>query len=210
LFKAKSKNGKLSGQFYSGNHWQEPWEAVRNDNFYLRNPDSLTWVKEGIPVAFNFPDLKGERVSLNDAKFKNKIKIIQVMGTWCPNCLDESRFLSEIIEEFPSQIEVVALAFEKGKDAEKWKERINDFQSEIGTHANYTYLLAGRASKKEASEALPFLNHVMSFPTMVVLNQNDEVVYVHTGFNGPGTGSVYNEFTKGFRQLINDVIMPKI
>ncbi|HEX8999448.1 MAG TPA: hypothetical protein VGB07_06085, partial [Blastocatellia bacterium] len=42
------------------------------------------------PFKFSFPDLNGKQVSNTDERFKNKVVIAVVTGTWCPNCHDEA------------------------------------------------------------------------------------------------------------------------
>ncbi|MCI5057671.1 MAG: TlpA family protein disulfide reductase [Flavobacteriales bacterium] len=207
LFKSSGNDNKQKGIFYSGKHWTEPWVAVKNDNFSLSNPDSLSWVKPDVPVAFQFSDVNGNMVSLSDSKFENKVKVIQVLGTWCPNCLDESKFLVELLKSVPKEkIEVIGLAFERDKTQEKRIKRVKDFVQSNNFPSNYNILIAGRASKKEAAEALPFLNHVMSFPTTILLDQKNNVINVHTGFNGPGTGGVFEEFSKNYKLKIQQLI----
>ena len=97
LFKAKLRNDSLVGTFWSGTRWTEPWVGVKNESFILTHPDSLTYLKEGYTeLAFNFPNTKGENITLTDKKFKNKVVIVNIMGPWCPNCKDETAYLSEL------------------------------------------------------------------------------------------------------------------
>ena len=119
LFKAKLNGDKLvNGHFYSGAHGHETWIAKRNEKFQLRNPDSLTYLKPGYSkVDFSFKNLAGKQISLSDAKYKNKVVIIQLMGTWCPNCMDETKFLSPFYDNYKSKgLEIIGLAFERTDD----------------------------------------------------------------------------------------------
>ena len=105
LFTGEIKGDSIiNGHFYSGSHHHETWVAKRNDKFELRNPDSLTYLKPGFTkVDFNFKNLDGKNVSLQDEKFKNKVVIIQIMGTWCPNCMDETKFLAPFYDKYNSK-----------------------------------------------------------------------------------------------------------
>ena len=119
LFTAKVTDSSMNGVFYSGNHFKEPFVATRNDDFELPDPDSLTFLNEGYDkLAFTFPDSNGDKVSLSDDRFHNKVVIVQLMGTWCPNCLDETKFLVEYMAE-NKDIEVIGLAFESAKTEDK-------------------------------------------------------------------------------------------
>ncbi len=200
LFTAKVTDSSLVGTFYSGNHFQEPFIAKRNESFELPEADSLTFLKPGYGnLAFSFPDANGAMVSLNDAQFKDKAVIVQIMGTWCPNCLDETKFLVNYLKNNPGlDIAVVALAFEYAKTEEKAFNSIKRLTSAIGVE--YPVLLAqfGTSSKSKAQEKLPMLNHVLSYPTTIFIDKKGAVRKIHTGFNGPATGSKYELFKDEF------------
>lgn len=195
LFNAKiDENGTLTGNFYSGKHWQEPWIAERNDSFKLKNPYELTQlVSSDSSFNFSFKNLEGKSVSLTDSKYDNKVVVVQVMGSWCPNCIDETKMLNQLYSKYNSNgLEVIALCFERSADFEQAKKAV----MKVKNHLNVPYemLIAGRASKKTAAEALPMLNHIMSYPTTIYLNRQKKVERIHTGFYGPGTGPYYEEF----------------
>ena len=142
LFTAKIKGGTMEGMFYSGNHWQEPFVGTRNEAYELPNANDLTFLKDGYDaLEFSFPDVDGHMVSLSDDRFKNKVVIVQVMGTWCPNCLDESKYYSDYYNTRSNEdVEFVALAFEYAKTKEKAFQSINRLKDDIGI--SYPILLA--------------------------------------------------------------------
>lgn len=205
LFMAKVTDSTLNGTFYSGNHSKDPFKGKRNEGFELPSEDSLTFLKQGYrKVAFSFPDINGNLVSLEDKIFKDKVVIIQIMGTWCPNCLDESKFLVNYLKHKPNtDVKVVALAFEYAKTKEIAFKRINRLKNAIGI--DYPVLLAQFATtnKTKAQEKLPMLNHVLSYPTTIFIDKKGMVRRIHTGFNGPATGDKYNIFKKEFDEFIN-------
>ncbi|WP_273274924.1 peroxiredoxin family protein [Maribacter polysiphoniae] len=207
LFIAKVTDSTMNGTFYSGNHFQEPFEGRRNVNFELPDADSLTFLKTGQgKFNFSFPNTKGKQVSLEDVAFKNKAIIVQIMGTWCPNCLDESKFLVNYLEENPQlNVAVVALAFEYAKTEEEAFGRINRLKNAIGIE--YPILLAqyGSSSKIKAQEKLPMLNHVLSYPTTIFIDKKGVVKKIHTGFNGPATGEKYDSFKKEFDAFVKQL-----
>jgi thiol-disulfide isomerase/thioredoxin len=200
LFTAKVTDSSLVGTFYSGNHFQEPFVARRNESFELPEEDSLTFLKPGYDkFTFAFPDSDGRMVSLANERFKNKAMIIQIMGTWCPNCLDESKFLVNYLKDNPEvDLGVVALAFEYAKTEEKAFKRINRLRTALGIE--YPILLAqyGTSSKIKAHEKLPMLNHLLSYPTTIYIDKKGEVKKIQTGFNGPATGEKFDQFKKEF------------
>ena len=194
LFKATLNGDSIQGDFWSGTHWQENWEGVKNQQYELPNPDSLTFIKPDYDrIEFSFPSLDGGEVSLDDPQFRNKVVIVQLMGSWCPNCMDETAYLVSLHNKFHSEgLEIVSLAFEKSDKMETNKRSLERLRGHFDIP--YPLLLAGRASKKEAAEKLPMLNHVLSFPTTIFIDRNGNVRRIHTGFSGPGTGEYYQEF----------------
>ncbi len=204
LFTAKVSDSTLEGTFYSGNHWKEPFVAKRNKTYKLPNADKLTFLKEGYEqLEFSFPNKNGTLVSLDDNRFKNKVVVVQIMGTWCPNCLDESKYYTEFYKNNKDKgVEIVALAFEYAKTKEKAFNRIDRLQTNVGI--NYPILLAqfGTSDKAKAQEKLPMLNHVLSYPTSIFIDKKGKVRKIHTGFNGPATGEKHMEFKAEFERFI--------
>ncbi|WP_036385353.1 peroxiredoxin [Muricauda sp. MAR_2010_75] len=204
LFMAQVTDSTLDGTFYSGRHSVQEFLGARNEAFELPDADSLTYLREGYDkFDFSFPDPTGKMVSLSDPQFKNKTVLVQIMGTWCTNCLDETRFYVDFLEKHPQlNIELVALAFEYAKTKEKAFEGISRLKERTG--ADYPILLAqyGTSNKQKANEKLPMLNHILSYPTTIYIDKNGEVKKIHTGFNGPATGEKYEQFKKQFAETI--------
>ncbi|MGC6430446.1 MAG: TlpA disulfide reductase family protein [Jejuia sp.] len=204
LFKAEVTDSTMNGMFYSGNHWKELFIAKKNESYELPDANTLTFLKEGYDeVAFSFKDEDGNLVSLDEDRFKNKIILLQIMGTWCPNCLDESRYYSEFYKNGQNEdLEIIALAFEYVKSEEKAFENIKRLRENTGI--TYPILLAqyGSASKVKANEKLPMLNHVLSYPTTIFIDKAGKVRKIHTGFNGPATGEKYLQFKNEFEDFV--------
>tara|TARA_R110002049_G_scaffold152768_1_gene316884 strand:+ start:713 stop:1894 length:1182 start_codon:yes stop_codon:yes gene_type:complete len=205
LFTAKVSDSTMEGNFYSGNHWKEPFIAKRNDAYELPSANDLTFLKEGYDsIDFVFPNTSDELISIKDDRFKDKVVIVQIMGTWCPNCLDESKYYAEFYKNNRDQnIEIVALAFEYAKTKEIALSRIDRLQTKIGI--DYPVLLAqyGTSDKAKAQEKLPMLNSVLSYPTSIFIDKTGKVRKIHTGFNGPATGEKYVEFKKEFEEFVD-------
>ncbi|WP_299781461.1 peroxiredoxin [uncultured Formosa sp.] len=208
LFTAQVTDSTMSGTFYSGNHYKEPFIAKRNAKFELANADSLTFLKPGFDaLAFSFPDHKGNMVSLSDKQFKDKVVVVQLMGTWCPNCLDESKYFVEYLKSHKSEdITFIGLAFEYSKTEDKAFQNIERLKTRLGIP--YPILLAqyGSTDKEAAQEKLPMLNHVLSYPTAIYVDKKGKVRKIHTGFNGPATGASYDEYKTEFESFISELL----
>ena len=207
LFEGQVKDSLLSGTFYSGNHWKEPFTAKRNDAYELPEATALTFIKEGYEgFDFSFPDTDGNLVSLKDEQFKEKVVLVQIMGTWCPNCLDETKFYTNYVKKTKNpDVAFVALAFEYAPTKERAIASINRLVKGVGVP--YPILLAqyGSSSKAKANEKLPMLNHVLSYPTTIFIDKKGEVRRIHTGFNGPATGKIYEEFVVDFESYLQEL-----
>ena len=207
LFIAEN-NGKeiTNGKFYSGTTWEENWEAKRNDSFQLRSPESITQLKSPNEVVkFSFPNLLGKKVSLIDKRYKNKPVVIQIMGSWCPNCIDETAYLSQLYKTYkPKGLEIIALAYERTSDFKKAVKNVTRLKTKFNT--GYEFLITGLSGKDKASESLPFLNSITAFPTTIVLDKKHQVKIIYTGFSGPATEIEYTEFTTKFEMLIQEII----
>lgn len=208
LFQAKVTDSTMNGTFFSGNHFKEPFVAFRNEEYELPSPDSLTFIKEGYDrLDFSFPDLDGNEVSFTDSIYKGKVVIVQLMGSWCPNCLDESKFLVNYLENHKNEgLAVLALAFEQAKTKERAMQSIQRLKDRIGI--SYPILLAqyGSYDKEKAQQKLPMLNHVLSYPTTIYIDKKGEVRKIHTGFNGPATGDKYEEFKMEFDSYLKELL----
>lgn len=208
LFTATVTDSTMKGMFYSGNHWKEPFTSRRNDAYELPNASELTYLNDGYDkLSFSFPDTDGNFVSLEDDRFKNKVVVVQIMGTWCPNCLDESKYFAEFYKTTKNKnVEIIALAFEYAKTKDNALNNIKRLKERTGI--TYPILLAqyGSASKVKAQEKLPMLNHVLSYPTSIFIDKKGKVRKIHTGFNGPATGEKYIAFKDEFEGFV-DVLL---
>jgi len=207
IFKAElTKSGSLTGDFWSGKRWHETWQAVRNDSAKLPDADKLTYLIEDYDsVYFEFPDLSGNIVTPNDDKYKGKVLILQLFGTWCPNCMDETKFLKTWYDENNERgVEIIALAYEAKDDFNYAKSRVFKMKRKLG--ARYDFVIAGTYDKDEASKTLPMLNHISSFPTTIFVDKKGKVRRIHTGFAGPGTGPYYEQFVKEFNNTLDELV----
>ena len=190
--------GRLEGGvFKSGNHYATSFvgEPVDAGDSALDEAPVASWT--GLPVAYRGLGLNGDSVMWNAAETEGR-HILSVMGSWCPNCMDEHRLLARMMDRNPD-LHVHTLAFERGLDAEggtqRALERLNRYRQQMGLHRfddRWTVVLAGPASKSEAQQALPFLDRVVSFPTTVVVQgASGDAPWIHSGFNGPAMGPAH-------------------
>ncbi|MVN21300.1 peroxiredoxin family protein [Mucilaginibacter arboris] len=212
LFTGKISNSQTitNGKFYSGASSVQLWNAVKNENAKLPDAYSLTVLKPGYKkIDFTFPDLNKKPVSLTDDQFKNKVVILQIMGSWCPNCMDETAYLVDFYKKYHVKgVAVLGLAYERTTDFATSKKNIEQLKNRF--NVPYDLLVTGYTNNKnEAAKSLPALSGIVGFPTTIIIDKKGDVRKIHTGFSGPGTGDHYTEFTHEFETLINQLLAEK-
>jgi thiol-disulfide isomerase/thioredoxin len=154
------------------------------------DPSRFTSVKDPTePLRFSFPDLNGKIVSNTDDRFRGKVVIVSISGSWCPNCHDEAPFLAELYRKYRGQgLEIVSLSFEEAAQL-KNPTRLRAFNKRYGIE--YTVLLPGEP--KELADKVPQAVNLSSFPTTFLLGRDGRVRGVHAGFPGAASGKFHQQ-----------------
>jgi thiol-disulfide isomerase/thioredoxin len=202
LFEMKMLNGQLIGEFRSGTHHREPFEGVKNDNAKLKDGFDLVKKVSDAPLHFKLPDANGILFDTDNAEYKGKVKIYDVMGTWCPNCMDATAFLKEVHTKYPD-VKITALSFERYKDASKAQSLLKKYVEK--TDIPYPILLAGYYDKKEANLVIPQIEKIMAYPTLLLVDENDKLQKIYTGFYGPATQE-HEAFKSSFLKTLDALI----
>ncbi len=210
LFTATLSGDSIRGDYYSGKSSHETFSGVKNAQARMPDPETLTLLKEGYDrIDFSFPDLQGNPVKLSDERFKNQVVILQIFGTWCPNCMDETKFLSQwYLENHARGVEILGLAYERKRDFDYASRRVIKMKEKLAVP--YDFVIAGINDKDEAAKTLPMLNRVLAFPTTILIGKDGTVKHIYTGFEGPGTGIYHERFKERFNQLINELLNEKM
>ncbi|MFN4977974.1 MAG: peroxiredoxin family protein [Bacteroidota bacterium] len=209
-FSAKiSKDGALvDGIFASGATSIETWSANRDANIELDETDVLMRVKEPAQqLNFRFPDLDGKMISIGDERFKGKVVVVQIMGSWCPNCMDETAFLSKYYNENQSLgFEVIGLAYEYSTDFEKGRTSLMRFKNKF--NVQYPMLITGVTSNDplRTEKTLPQMTPIKAFPSMIIIGKDGQVKKTHAGYSGPATGVHHEKFKHEFDELIRMLV----
>ncbi len=199
-------DGNLAGIFASTTYLEAEWEARRNPEARLEDPESLTYLKEGAgQFAFTFPDLEGNPVSLDDPQFQNKVVLVTLGGSWCPSCHDEAAFLGPIYEQYKADgLEIIQLMFEYSAEFSEVERQVRAFQRRYDI--SYPMLFAGTSKRQMRGEALPQLNTIYAFPTTIFIDRAGEVRSIHTAFPGPATGEKHRAYARNFRALVERLL----
>ena len=145
----------------------------------VKNPDE--------PFPFSFPDVSGKTVANTDARFRGKVVLVNITGSWCPNCNDDAPFLDSLYKKYKAEgLEIVGLSFESG-DVDYDRDRVKQFIER--NHVSYPVLIAGTVDN--IATQLPFVENFAGYPTTFFLDREGKVKLIHDGFSGPGTGAEY-------------------
>lgn len=210
LFTAKIKNNTTiaGGNFYSGASYKETWTAVKDAKAKVPLENVAMYVKPGEEgLHFSFKDLEGNTVSITDRKFNNKVVVIQLMGSWCPNCMDETAFLSEYYNKNKQRgVEVIALAYEYSTDWERSVKSLKKFQQRY--NVQYTILNTGVSvtDSLRTEKTLPEVTPIKFFPSSIILDKKGKIRKLDTGFNGPATGEHYLAYKKEFEETVDQLL----
>jgi len=169
------------------------------------NYDTHTTVRDpNEKFAFNFPDANGKLVSNDDPRFKGKVVLAIVTGTWCPNCHDEAQYLVKLDKKYRDKgLAIVALDFEE-PEQQGSLERERAFVKQYGVE--YTYLIAGAPS--DMWEKVPQAVNLNTWPATIFVGRDGLVKGIHSGFASPASGEfnrqLQEEFTAKIEQLLSE------
>ncbi len=170
------------------------------------DPSRYTSVKDPTTsFQFAFPEaLTGNLVSASDPRFRGKVVILAIGGSWCPNCHDEAPFLGELYRDYHARgLEIVGLMFENDPDPKDYQPRVQAFVKRY--NIQYPMLYAGTTNptpqSKVIADALPQLINFGAYPTSIYLGRDGRVRSVHAGFASPATGEEHVRLKKELREL---------
>jgi thiol-disulfide isomerase/thioredoxin len=186
----------LRGVFHAGLRTQTPWMAVRSTGApHLKSPTEITTADTSAPFRFAFPDLRGRVVTQRDPRFRGKVVVIDIFGTWCPTCHDAAPGLVRLYRKYHARgLEIVGLAYEVTGDSAVDGRQVRRYRDKF--RIPFPLLLAGVNDTDAAAETLPQLHGFTSFPTTVFLGRDGRVRRVRAGFYGPATGAQHERLLR--------------
>ena len=206
--KVDKQGNMVNGIFASGPTYLERWEAVKDLNVELDGSEAVMKVRDpNAKLNFRFLDLDSNWVSINDQRFQNKVVIIQIMGSWCPNCMDETAFLSDYYRKNKDRgLEIIGLAYEYSLEFAKARKSLSRFRDKF--NVDYPMLITGVTSSDErrTEKTLPQMTPIKAFPSMIILGKDGKVQQTHAGYEGPATGIHHEKFKKEFSATIDQLL----
>ncbi len=187
------------------------WHAKSNPKAVLPDEYAYSKMKPGnTKLDFSYKDTEGKVVSINDEKYKNKVVIVQLFGSWCPNCMDETRFMTQFYQKNKARgIEVIALAYENYEDPKEANTALKKYKKQFGINYPILNTGVGPSDPLKAEKSLPQLDKIAGYPSTIFIDKKGEVRKIHTGFSGPGTGAFYITHIHSFNKLVDALVAEK-
>ncbi|HUQ67497.1 MAG TPA: TlpA disulfide reductase family protein [Flavitalea sp.] len=200
-----SDNGILTGE-QLGSRIKYKLQGKRDDNAELPDPYKETARGDRRQLhSFSFPDIKGKILSPHDEKYANKVLIIPVTGTWCPNCIDEAAFLVPWYKANKDRgVEIITIHYERQTDTAYYRKVMNRFRTRFGIQ--YDQLFGGMSNSDTVRSSLN-LPEFKAFPTTLFIDKKGRIAKIHSGFSGPATGKTYNEWMKEFNTEVDKLLL---
>lgn len=170
------------------------------------DPNLHTTMKDpSEPFRFSFPDLNGRVVSNADARFRAKVLVVEITGSWCPNCHDEAPYLAEMYRKFGRQgLEIVSLSFEETEQL-KDPARLRAFVKKYGLE--FPVLLCG--DPDEANAKLSQLVNWNTWPATLFIDRKGLVRGIHSGFPSAGSGELFQQAKDEFNIEVGRLLAEK-
>jgi thiol-disulfide isomerase/thioredoxin len=200
----------LRGIFHAGIRSQTLWKAVRSSSApHLKSPGEVTSADTTAPFRFDFTDVHGRRVRNDDPRFKGKVVLVDIFGSWCPTCHYAAPTLVRLYNRYHSRgLEIVGLAYEVTGDTAVDARQVRRYRDKF--KIPFPSLLAGTNDTEAAAATLPQLRGFTSFPTTVFLGRDGRVRRVHAGFYGPTTGAQHPRLIRDFEREIERLLAEKM
>ncbi len=205
LIEGEKNGSRWEGKFHFDKSYSEKWIAYEDSIISLEDPFEMVVIDEIIHKPYY--DLLGAgsgKNAIDVSKYQDKVVIIQVFGTWCPNSYDQTRFLVDWYKSKSDEVEIVASSFEPNYSKRYGLKRISDYKSDL--EIPYEIYLGGKLSKLQAAFPFPFMDRINAFPTLVILDKSGFARYVHSYFSGQATGEYFQEFEIKLNNIIDKLL----
>lgn len=206
IFNLELSGDQFQGKMYSGKSYNTVIRGIRNDSYTLANAYEMTKLTDKNFLTFLGVSLEGERIDLAKGDFKDKPKVIQLFGSWCPNCVDETYFFNnwkEQNKDLSKEVKFIALAFENFKTEKEALKAVKKSKRKLSM--DYPVILVDFDKSKKPEDVLP-IDKGRAFPTTLFLDRNNKIVKIHTGFSGPATGPFYEKFKESFQGTMEKLV----
>ncbi len=205
MFTVKLDGDSLRGTFHAGLRSQTPFTGVRSTGArHLTPPEEMTQA-DTAPFRFSFRDLDGRLVTQDDPRFRGKVVIVDLFGTWCPTCHDAAASLRKLYDRYHAQgLEVVGIAYEVSGDTATDARMVRTFRDKL--QLPWPLLLAGIPDAATQQATQPQLTNFVAYPTTLFLGRDGRIRRIHAGFYGPATGEAHTALVADFGREVEKLL----
>lgn len=199
------EQGRLIGNMLTTNSSTTKFVAERDAKFELPALDMITKKKNNLPFNLNLKDENGELQNFSNLT-KDKVTIVTIFGTWCPNCVDEIDYFQLLQQKFPN-LQIIAVAFEYADSEAEQQRRVQGFKNrkQIKTQ----FLIGGKVSKDNVNSKFPMIDFSGIYPSSFLIDKKGKIKEIHTGFNGPATGILFEKYKEELEAEIGKLMKGK-
>ncbi len=207
LFEFSQAGSSWKGTFYVRN--DPPVQLVLEPRPTLQEKISTTQETKiknsGIPFVFAGITAGGDSLTNDSKRFKGKALIIDIMGTWCHNCMDEAPILQQLYAEYKDKgLEIVGLSFEINDNANQARKNLRLYQMRFGL--TFPLLFCGSTDDKYVRPKLrDQMTNFYAYPTALFIDKKGKVRFIHVGFKGPGTGEEFQAEVKHLYDVVKQL-----
>ncbi len=199
---AAVSDSTIDGHIWAGMTGYYSFSGIADDNATLEDPEKMSRLREDYThIEWHLPGLDGDTVHF-DSRTITKPTILAIQGSWCPNCMDESRVLDQYYREFEGAIDVFGLSYEYSGTLEKATAAVQKMERDLGT--SFPMVIATYNAQQDRNAVLP-LEQIRSYPTSIMLDHQGNVVKIHTGFYGPSTKE-YEAYVRETREELEALV----
>ncbi len=205
MFTARLDGDTLRGTFNAGLRTQTPFTAIRSTGLaHLTSPEAMTQA-DTAPFRFSFRDLDGRVVTQDDPRFRGKVVIVDLFGTWCPTCHDAAAALKSLYARYHTRgLEIVGLAYEISGDTATDARMVRTFRDKL--RLPWPLLLAGLPNATSQNATQPQLVNFTAYPTTLFLGRDGRIRRTHAGFYGPATGEAHSALIEDFAREVEHLL----
>lgn len=204
LVSGYKRDGVYEGEMYAGLNYNQKFVTKDDPKFKLRDPNKITTYK-GDLTKIKLPNLKGEKEILIA---KGKVTVIQIFGSWCPNCIDETKYLLDWRKANPDKdVDFKIVSFERSPSKKQSLKLLRKTQKIY--NIDYPILVGAYTKEKKVGDVFKGIKNFISFPTSLYIGKDGQVKEIHAGFNGPATGEYYEKFKIHFEKLMDSLLKKK-
>lgn len=205
VFAARLQGDSIFGYQYYTKATPRRFVGIKSKVAKLPDPKALTQLNNDAgKIHFALPDTDGKIVEFNANAPLAKLTFITIGGSWCPNCMDEARFLNQLYQKYKDKgVKIIGVYFEYTDKESVALPTLKRMATQL--KLDFPILYGGSVRQQAAARVFPQIHKVLAYPTLIALDAQGNIVKTYTGFYGPGT-SLFADYEREMVEWIEKVV----